>query len=219
MVNFILTIVSSDLSLDLRLVFTVKTIVITLDALAHSELVDLLDEVIGCDLTLLLSWHLEHLDISDQISDILALILLQDSDGVIDFFIFHEGTLDFFDKVMSNGSSHSNPDIRYSVINQHQEVILEIFLEQLLAHHHLAMAHEGELLSLLEGGRFDVPLLDNSHDSLLLGLAIVKFLENITQCGAAGDTHLGKIVRAELEKHWNELLVNSFSIEQLSVVS
>lgn len=218
MVNFILTVVSSDVSFDSHLVFAVAAVTVRVVCmLQSSQLFQFLKETFyiqrltDCKRQ---SFNVEHL-----LPDFLGRIVFQKSDSMIHLWIINKRTVDFLHEVMAEGLRQRNSNVGNSIVDHVEEVELKLSLENVLLLHHGATHHNQEKLTLLESIGFAIPLPNDSSDTVLLFLIITELQHNWTESTAGSNTNSCNIVGTEFEEHRHELLINKILIKKFRVLS
>lgn len=137
---------------------------------------------------------------------------------IVELSVVYKGGVYLLQEVVTENFGESNPNIRYPIIYEGQEVKLEMLLKYILLHHY-ASTHQYVQLTLLECSCLEISGINYAYNSFLLLRQVVKLFYDVRHGGARIRSNFCYTISQELKKHWQELRVNSLTIKKFGVVA
>ena len=162
---------------------------------------------------------LHSLNISDLLSDFLALIVLEDAHRLVEVLIKDELSRNLLKEVVAQSLSEQDAHVGYSVANQSQKVTLKELIKDGLLLHETSRAHEHKELTFAISLGSQVFFLEDADDGSLARLFLTELFDNRSDGGAGRGRHSCHGVRQEFEEHRKQFNINSLAVKQLGVVS
>ena len=158
--------------------------------------------------------RLELHNILNKVDNILAVVVKENLDGLVDKRIVHESAVNGAEMVLK-AAGQRNPYVDYFVSSKGKHIMFEIFFEELFSLVHDFFAHDNEQLTALKHCFLTVAevVLDDFNDGLLLFGILAKLVQDGGESGGGRFGNLLDTVLTEFEEHRQELRVDNTAVK------